>query len=305
MDQDARAGSRVTVSRWRPPEEQREDVGLLEELREAGRTGDWIAIAAVPVLLVAIDAVGGVPDRSLVLSYAAPTPTSLVTAHYVHRSFTHLLDNLAAYVLVVPTAYAMAVISGRRREFLAAFVAYLVALPPVLSVLDLLVYDRGVTLGFSGVTMAFVGLVALQTGTYLEGEFVDGSEGDPVPGLFFAGLAIVAVRSVSPVELGFVAAGGAAALAGFYLRGSVASVRPIRQSIGGLRSGAGQLGALGLFVLVLGLFVGFPDAPGSGPVVVNQYGHFTGFVLGFLAPYLVFRVLGSQSRETDSRPEAV
>lgn len=305
MDQDARAGSGVTVSPCRPSGERRQTDGVLDELRERSHTGDAVAIATVPAILVAIFLVVGAPDRSLVLSHAAPTGPSLVTAHFVHRSSTHLLENVAAYLLVVPTGYALAVLAGRRREFVVAFVGNLVLLPPVLSALGLFVFDHGVALGFSGVTMAFVGLVALQTGTYVEARLADRWNGDLAPALFFAGLAFVSVTTVTAYGPRVVLAGGAVAAAGFSLRGALDSLRPVRRSVEGIRSGAGQVGLLGLVVLLVGLIAGFPAAPDTGTVVVNRFGHFAGFVVGFLGPYLTFHVLGGRAGQGTTPPEAV
>jgi membrane associated rhomboid family serine protease len=295
----------VTVAPWLPHEEGHQEAGPLGALRRELRPGDAVAIASVPAFLVAIFAFVGSPEPPLVLSHSEPAATALLTAHFVHRSLSHLLDNLIAYSLVVPTAYALASLGGRRREFLIAFVGNLFLLPPVLSGLGLLVLDRGVTLGFSGVTMAFVGLVALQSGTYLEERLTAFGDDDPAAALFFAGLALVALRTVASLGPRLVLASGAMAIAGFAVRGSLGSVLPVRRSLSGLRSDAGQLGALGVFVLGVGLLSGFPEGAGSGPVVVNTFGHFAGFVLGFVAPYLAFRVPGRHRALLDLLPGAV
>lgn len=277
---------------WLPHEDEHREAGLLGELRGEIRPRDAAAIASVPAVLVAIYALVGTPEPPLVLSHAEPAPTALLTAHFVHRSAAHLLDNLVAYALVVPTAYALALLAGRRREFLVAFLGNLLPLPLVISGLGLLVFDRGVTLGFSGVTMAFVGLVAFQSGTYLEARLAERGEDDLASALFFGGLALVVLRTVSSPGPRLVLASGAVAIAGFSVRGSLGSGRPVRRSLARLRSDAGKLGAFGVFVLGIGLLSGFPDGAGSGPVVVNTFGHFSGFVLGFVGPYVAFRVPG-------------
>ena len=298
------SGSRVTVTTWRPHADQPEETSLWGELRTGAHPGDVLAIATVPALLVTTFAVVGGRDLSLALSYAQPTPTTLVTAHFVHRSLAHLVDNLAAYALVVPVAYALAVLGGGRREFVVAFVGYLLLLPVVISALGLLVFDRGVTLGFSGVTMAFVGLVPLQAGAYLEDRFAGAMDGHLDVAIFFGGLALVALRTVSPVGPRLALAGLGVAVAVVSVRGTVGSLPPLERSLDGLRSDAGQLGAAGLFVLVVGLVAGFPSGADAGPVVVNGFGHFVGYVVGFVAPYVAFRVLASPPVRTESSPEA-
>lgn len=294
----------MTERPWPPHDDADGDTGSLEELRVGVRASDALAIVSVPVLLTAVFLAVGEPDRSLVLTVSEPTATSLVTAHFVHRSLAHLLDNLAAYALVVPTTYALALLSGTRREFVVAFVGLLVAAPPALSVMELLVVERGVVLGFSGLTMAFVGLLALQTGTYLESRLGAGWAGDPALALFFGGLAFAVARTASTFGARVALAGGAALVAGLYLRRSLRADRLAGAAAEGLRSVEGQFGALGLVVLAVGLVGGFPPGPEAGPVVVDTYGHLLGFAIGFLAPYLTFHVLGDASEEAHGPPEA-
>lgn len=276
---------------------------MLEELRVGARRGDVLAIVGVPLFLAAVFLVVGAPSRSLVLEHADPTPTSIVTAHFVHRSPGHLVDNLAAYALVVPTAYALALLAATRRAFLVAFAGLLVAAPPVISALELLSVDRGVTLGFSGVTMAFVGLLAVQTGSYFSSRLGVGRERDPAPGLFFAGLAYAAARTVSTLGVAVVLAGGAALIAGLYLWRTFGAIRPGGAPVAGLRSGDGQFGALALVVFAVGIVVGFPAGPESAAVVVDTYGHLIGFAVGFLASSLAFHALGDAEGASLSLPE--
>ena len=266
------------------------------------RPGDVLAIVAVPFFLVVVFLAVGEPDRSLVLVLGDPSATSIVTAHFVHRSVDHLLDNVAAYALVVPTAYALALLSGSRRAFLVSFVGLLVAVPPTISALELLAVDRGVALGFSGVVMAFVGLLALQTGTYFASRLGGRADG-PALGLFFAGLAFAAARTTSTTGAGIVLAGVAALVAGLFLRRAVGSMRLDGASIAWPSGGDGQFLAVAVVVLAVGVLVGFPADPGPAPIVVDRWGHLLGFAIGFLAPYLTFHVLGDAGEVAVSPPE--
>lgn len=293
----------MTDRPWRPTDDRQLGAGVLEELRLNARPGDVLAIVGVPLLLVAVLLAVGQPDRSLVLVHGDPTPASLVTAHFVHRSVGHLLDNVAAYALVVPTAYALALLSGGRRAFLVAFAGLLVAAPPTISALELLAVEGGVTLGSSGVVMAFVGLLALQTGTYFATR-VDGVRADDTAlGLFFAGLAFAAARMVSTSRAAIVLAGVAALVAGLFLRHAVGSIRLDGAPIAGLYTRDGQFAALALVVLAVGIVVGFPADPGPAPVVVDRWGHLLGFAIGFLGPYLSSHLVGGVADEVASPPE--
>lgn len=289
---------------WGSPAAFEPDGGLLGELRERVRALDVAVLGAVPSLLaVVFVGLDGTPDQ-LVLSYAEPTPASAVTAHFVHRSLGHLVANLATYGFVVPTGYALAVLSGRRREYAVASAGFLLVLPPVLSGLDLLVFDRGISQGFSGVTMAFVGMLPVFLGSFDARRLLGDRGSDVGPGLFFLGLGFIAARSVPAVATRRAVVLASLLIALVYLRGSL----PSNPSLGGLRAFLwrqdGQLAIVAVSVFLVGLAVGFPLDQSGYPVVVNTYGHLLGYSFGFVVPYVTFRALGTSSalEEVSSEP---
>lgn len=280
---------------WAPPVARSAEVAGWEEVRERLEPMDVAALAGVPAFLVLVFVLfGSAPDR-LTLSYASPTPLSALTAHYVHGSVDHLVANLAAYAFVVPTAYILSVVSGRRREFGVALVGFLLVLPPVLSGLVLVGFERGVAFGFSGVTMAFVGLLPVFLGSFVgDGDFPAGID-DLAPGLFFLGLGLIAVRSIPTDAYRLPLAVAAVATAIAYLRGPIGKVLRGGRSLRFLGSGRGEVATLGLLAFLVGVLVGFPGHAADGPVVVNIYGHLLGYALGFVAPYSVIRFTGRWS----------
>lgn len=293
VDRSDGTGDPVRGPEWGPLDGTPTAVGPLPELREGVRPLDLVAIAAVPSVLAVLFVLLGAAPEWLVLSADDPTALSVVGAHFVHRSADHLLANVAAYAFVAPTGYALAVLSGRRLAFLGWLLAAVLLLPPLLSGLILLGPDGGVTLGFSGVLMALVGLVPLFLGAYVERRFPADGTGTVAPGLFLLGLGLVAARTLPTPELRL----GVASLA--VLAGLACVLAFGRSALHGggrvasLRDRDGQVGLVGLGAFSAGLLVGFPGAPSAGPVVVNTYGHLLGYVLGFVVPYAASGILGA------------
>lgn len=122
---------------------------------------DLVALAAVPAVLLAVFALPEPTRRSLAFAYHDPTALTALSAHYVHFDPNHLLANLAGYGLLAGVGYLLAAASRRRRFFFVAFSTVCVAFPVVLSALNLAVPRRAVGFGFSGVNMAFAGLLPL------------------------------------------------------------------------------------------------------------------------------------------------
>ena len=122
---------------------------------------DLVALAAVPVVLLAVFALPEPTRRSLAFAYHDPTALTALSAHYVHFDPDHLLANLAGYGLLAGVGYLLAAASRQRRFFFVAFATVCVAFPVVLSALNLAVPRRAVGFGFSGVNMAFAGLLPL------------------------------------------------------------------------------------------------------------------------------------------------
>ena len=267
---------------------QEEDVAFVEALRGRWRAIDVLALLGLPAVLL-----GGflLPDRiaeGLVLSHADPSPLAAVTAHYVHRSADHLVGNLSVYALVVPTGYLLCLLADRRREFFVAFATYLLALPPVLSALDLALLPAGVVLGFSGVAMAFVGFLPVAIVWYVAAAPGAAVDLDDAPALFFLGLAAIALWGVPTASFRVLLAGAAGAIGLAYALGA-------RSAFDGAslrRSGPGgypELGGVGLVAFAVGIAAGFPGGGAAEGVVVNQYGHLLGYSIGFVAAYVTFR----------------
>jgi len=137
---------------------------------------------------VVLGAVFALPEstrRSLAFAYTDPTVRTAFTAHYVHLDVDHLAGNVAGYVVLAGVGYALAVLAGCRRFFMVALATFLAAFPVVLSALNLAVPRNAISFGFSGINMAFAGLLPLLLGVYARERFFPEASIRALPAVFF------------------------------------------------------------------------------------------------------------------------
>lgn len=272
---------------------------LSHELFRRSRLRDLAVIGAVPLVLVAVFALPWPVRRSFVFAYTDPSVLTAYTAPFVHLDVSHLLVNVVGFAVVVPTAYALAVLSDTRRRFWIAFVTFVVVFPPVLSYLNLAIVRPTVGFGFSGVLLAFVGYFPVALADYAAENFDVGPREAVSPTLFFLGLALIAilsVRSVVPANR-TVLLGTALLVVATLLSASLYLLTNVDQdrSAVDFRGVVGLSGYFELFLVAGALFVGmqfvaFPGDPIVGNGVVNLYVHLLGYALGFIATYVTIQV---------------
>lgn len=264
-------------------------------IHDAGRASDAVVLLSVPLLLVTLFVLPRPVKLELALAYRNPTLPTVFVSHFVHLEVAHLLANLVAYLVVVPVIYVLGVLSGRRTAFLIAFVTLVVAFPFVLSGLNLLFPRPRVGYGFSGIAMAFVGLLTCVVWEYLVVQFGDEFDRDRSPVLFFFGTVIIAVRVVPSVPASLSVVGLAIVGSLLYLwplitDPTVSAIEAMRKSVS--YPGYFDTAVLGVFVVVAFPFAAFPSSPVVDGTVLNVYSHALGYCLGYLVPYSAFRVVG-------------
>lgn len=293
---DVRAGA--DRSRGAAPPAGPTDEPFRRRLRRSVRTVDLAVLLAVPVVLVAVARLTAGTPLALAFSYADPTLRGAFESHFVHASTAHLAFNLGTYALVVPAAYLLSVLGGDRDRFYVALVSFLFVFPVVLSLLNLAVPREGVSLGFSGVTMAFVGYLPVALAGYLQEALGVPAEHDLARGLFFAGLALVAVLVVR-TQLTYAVAAVATLAAVAHLRAAGFGVPDSWDWLG--PAGYADLAVIATLLLAGGLLAGFPSDLVVDGGIVNVYVHFLGFALGFMATHLT---VGAAPAVERSRPVA-
>ncbi|MEZ3145354.1 hypothetical protein [Halobaculum sp. MBLA0143] len=264
------------------------ETGFWRLLRTGSRPVDLVGLVAVPVVLVAVYALPTGVKRGLVFDYTHPTLLSAYTAHFVHFDPTHLLVNLGSYLLLAPTAYALAVFAGEQARFRVVFVVLVTALPVTLSALNLAVVRPRIGYGFSGLSMGLLAVTGLLVVEYTAQTLSAGwcSRAD-APLVFFveATLIALAVRPHTTATLA-VAAGAAVVAAGY----AVAVGRRARAADSLLhptarRPGFAELAVVACVALAGFPAVAFPANPTGDGTVLNLYTHLLGFAVTFVAAY--------------------
>lgn len=276
-----------------------------DEVRRCVRAVDLAVIAAIPAVLLAVFALPEPVKIELVLAYTRPSVGTAFSSHFVHLSWDHLLSNLAGYALVCLPAYLFCVLAGRRRQFFVAFVTFVLAFPFAISGINALFVRPRIGFGFSGVVMAFLGFLPLALFWYLEDRIDAGFDLDHSPILFFLGMGLIATWAVPHTPRSMLVEG----VVGLALLGYIRSLlRDVPSSVGGLLADAGTVGNLefaisGLSLYFLFPFAAFPPDPTANGTILNLLSHLLGYSLGFIAPYVTFRLIdGGAARWRVLRP---
>lgn len=247
---------------------------------------DCLALSVVPAVLVAVFLLPVETRMEFAFVYRRPTVLTAYTAHFVHRSLDHLLASVGGYVLLAGTGYVLAVLADARRLFGLAAATYLLAFPAVLSALNLAVPRNAVGYGFSGMTMAFAGLLPVVVAAYARRRLHPAVSVRHAPAGFLAVVAAVAVLVPVP---GWILPGTAVvavvAATGF-ARSAWRALRSTGPRVTAREPGWPDAFALGVVVFVGYPLVGFPTEPSTTAGVVNTYVHLLGFCLAFLVAYV-------------------
>lgn len=252
---------------------------------DGGRTArfllDGLLLALPTAVLVGVFLAPVTVRRSLVFEYGDPSLVTALTANYVHFSLGHLATNVLSYLLVVTLAYLLSTYGGFGDLFRAASVAFLVGLAPALSLLNLAVPRPGTAYGFSGVTMAFYGLLCFSLGRYAERRVV-GTRANLPQAVFLVAVALVGVVVGPSVPIRTGVAALALSAATLHVVSGDSLGRGDWAAVLGDETRGGLLVA-GAVVVVASPAAAFPANPRFDGGVVNLYGHFLGFALGFIS----------------------
>ena len=225
--------------------------------------------------------------RTLSFAYADPSLWTAYTAPFVHLSAAHLTGNIAVFLLVSGTFYALSRHTQTTWLFFSALVAALSIFPVTLSLLNLAVPRNAVTYGFSGVNMALVGFLPVAIGRYVEvnrGRSIDTTL--LLAAFFFSisGIAMFAVPG-SPLASGV----GTAGLALSVLFGGSFVRHELRLASSHDRwrtAVTDPTVVVGVGTWILLLVTAFPQTVATGGSVTNVYVHFVGYALGFMTAYV-------------------
>lgn len=279
---------------------------LLRTLRDRARWYDPAFFLLVPLVLVGVFALPTGLRRALTLRYTQPDVASALGSHFVHFTPAHLLTNIAVFLACMAVVYAAAIAAGRRRELLGAFVLFLVVVPFALSGVNVAVPRDRIGYGFSGILMAFVGLLPIALAWFVETRLDPASSWHVALGGYVLGAAGVAAITLTPSPATVMAV-GTATVAVCGTIGRVSGLPALSRALANGRRQVGdlELVAFGATVYAVALVSAFPTDVVRDGVIVNVYVHFLGFTVGFLAVYLGVALLewhGSPTTEEIPAP---
>lgn len=280
------------------------DRGFLSDVAESVRLLDIILIAAVPIFLFVVSRLPIVIRQTLAFDPDAPTVLSAFMAHFVHFDAAHLSGNLWLYLLVVPMVYLLFALAGCRREFLVVAIPIVFVSPFLLSGLNLLLPRSGVIIvGFSGLGMAFVGMLPVALFRFLQ-ERVPRTVGlKNALSLFFFGAALIAFR-MAPTGIGLVIAIVSGFIALLFTWRLLSTIGPIKHGEFGrtLRhTGYVELAVMAPIVFIAATMMAFPADPFQYGGVIDLSTHLLGYVLGFTLAFVTAAT--AQMLEGDEIPE--
>lgn len=266
----------------------------VEAILQRAKVVDFLLLASVPAVLVGVFSLPESHVDPWRLAILEPTVPAVFLSHFVHGSPSHLLSNVAGYALLAPLTYALCVSAGRRREFLVSFATFLVAFPVALSALNVALVRPSVGYGFSGIVMAFLGLLTLSVGWHVEARFDAPLDAAYAPLGFFLVAGVIAANATPPSSLRLAALGLAAVAVVAYLNSAAGEVGGLSRFVTPedvSAPGRVELAVAGLLTALVFPLAAFPPDPAGPDTVLNIYEHALGYCLGFVVPYVTFTVL--------------
>lgn len=179
-----------------------ETPGVVEEVLVHGRRRDIAGFVAVPVLLAVIFLAFGPNVPALTFDPTRPTVLSAFLAHFAHASISHLMGNLAVYLVAVGVGYPLALLCGCRRLYLFLVSSILLLLPFVLSTVSLVFLPTTSVIGFSGLALGLIGTIPPVLFRFLRSRVHPAfSVGDAI-GLFLVGTAAMTWQAAGSLPAG-------------------------------------------------------------------------------------------------------
>lgn len=266
---------------------------FITDLARESRVSDIVLLLVVPAFILGLYNLPLATKSVLALKYLNPTPVAAYTAHFIHLTPDHLAANLVGYLVLVPELYVLAVLADRRQEFLISFFTFLVAFPFAISALNIMIERPRIGYGFSGILMAFSGLLPILLLDYVGIHLADGVAMEHSPALFLFGIVLVSVLAPPDTPLISTTMVIAGLMGIAYFRKLLANLSdPARLALRTIhqRPGYAECGIVGLTLFFIFIFAAFPRNPVETGTIINVYTHFLGFGLGFLVSFLTFRL---------------
>lgn len=252
---------------------------------------------ALPALLAAIETLPQTVQDSLTLHIESPTLWGAYLSNFVHGGTSHLVANIANYVLLMAVLLSLAIYADWKRELYLTTIFFLTVLPLIVSAYSVwTLQGSGVvrTYGFSGIDAAFLGLLPVATFAFLRREVSSNIR-------LHHSLVLVAVEmalilfgwgglSISVIGLSVLAILGTGLLY-WDTRGEW-----------GTLTDTPEYQTLLFIAIAFFLILPFQNLV-NVETGTNVYGHLIGFVVGFLFPSVLSLVIDLRRQATEIQEE--
>lgn len=257
--------------------------GFLKELSEAVDWPDLVLILAIPLLLSVVFFFPRPIQNGLYLDYGNPLLLTFWGSSFVHRGVNHLLNNLVAYCLVISIVYLLLAFARKQRLFRYTMISFLLVVPPLIALANIVFIGRGTGAGFSGIGSAFFGFLLLSIFVFVRSRISNEIETSYSVVLFLIVAGIIAII-YDQTEIGaFI----------LLLSSILVTIYVYRVGFDELKTAGSKLmsnpGYLLLVLLATHLslaspFLLFPQEITSDGTTVNILSHYVGLVLGYFGP---------------------
>lgn len=244
----------------------------------------------VPIILLAVAALPQNIQESWTLHLSSPSLGDAYLTNFVHGGFFHVGNNILAYSFLMAVLLPLAIFADWKRELYLTSVFFIAIVPFVVSYYSVwTLHGTGVerTVGFSGVVASFLGLLPILLFAFFKRAVSSNIRvhyGLALVALELAAIVFswsgVSISVIALVILGVLGLG----LVWWDTRGDWESL---------LSSNSNMF--LVLITVLTFSFVSYSILVDVGPHV-NVYGHFIGFVSGFLFPGLLSLALDLRER---------
>ena len=259
----------------------------LNNLVESEKLLALVPMGAIISIIIGVFSLTESTRRTLSFAYADPSLWTAYTAPFVHLSAAHLTGNIAVFLLVSGTFYALSRHTRTPWLFLGALVAALSIFPVTLSLLNLAVPRDAVTYGFSGVNMALVGFLPIAIGRYIEAKRGRPIDATLLLAAFFLSVSGIAVLAVPWSSLTFAVGTTGLALSVLFGGSFARHERTLANTHERWRTAVADPAVVfGIGAWILLLATAFPQTVATDGSVTNVYVHFVGYALGFITAYL-------------------
>lgn len=244
----------------------------------------------IPIVLLTVASLPQNIQESWTLYLSSPSLWDAYLSNFVHGSFHHVGNNLIAYVFLMAVLLPLAVFADWKRELHVTMLFFLIVVPFVVSYYSIWTLGGiGVetTVGFSGVVAVFLGLLPILLFAFFQRAVSSNIRVHYSLALVTLELAVifyswsgVSIPVIALVTLGALGLG----LVWWDTRGDWTPLLSSKANV-----------ILVLTTVLTFSFVSYSILVDVGPSV-NVYGHFIGFVSGFLFPAGLSLVLDLRER---------